>query len=328
MSKVTSTDIAKMAGVSQTTVSAVLNNSTKIRISEETKKKVLEAAHTLGYLKNKIDVSKKVIVMVPTMTNPFYPTVIHYLSEILSDKDLDFVLCCTNKQPEKEEKFIKRINPLETLGIIYTFTPSDYDSLDGLSKSIPIVILGEANYANAVTVALDSYNSGYILAKHLYEKGHRRVAFVSGPINAVSLSRKLRLNGVVDFFAGVGLKECLHTAVASRYDENLDEIGIGYRLSHKTLTENKEITAIIAVNDITAIGAINAIKDLGLSIPQNIAVASFDNIDILKGFTPALTTIDHCLKERCNQAVEILLNGSSSSKITYAPNLIVRASTM
>lgn len=327
MSKVTSTDVANLAKVSQSTVSAVITNNPKIKISEDTRKIVLDAAYSLGYLKDKITILKKVFVIIPTITNPFYTAIISYLSEILSDKNLDLLLCCTNKSKENEANFLKKINPQEILGIIYTFTPSNYENLDALSENIPIVILGESNYNKAVTVALDSYNSGFILAKHLYEKNHRNIAFVSPQIDAISLSRKLRLNGIKDFLKSVNVQNLLTVAIPEKDDEFLDDIEIGYKLANKILTENNNISAIIAVSDIIAVGAINAVKDLGLSIPDSISIASFDNIAILKTFSPSLTTIDHCLKERCTQAVEILFTGCSSNKITYEPNLIIREST-
>ncbi len=333
MAKTTSTDVAKMAGVSQSTVSAVLSNNTKIKISASTRKKVMDAAKELKYgpFSNPVHSIglKEIAVFVPNMDNPYYPRLISYLEDILHENKMTMILCCTGNNPDKEYEQLMQFDTFGISGIIYAYTPTHYVTLKKLSDKQPVIIIGESDHEDIVTVALDSRKAGYLAAKYLYDLGHRKIAFVSGDMNAVSLSRQRRLEGM-NQFVGEHKSEMFGIAVYTTEDKNSprDDIGIGYTMTKKLLNRsNSNITAIVGVNDYTAVGILNAVRDSGLSAPESISVMGFDNIEMTRNISPTLTTVDHCIKERCIQAVEIVQSGSRTNRITYNPVIIENQST-
>ena len=332
MSKVTSTDVANLANVSQSTVSAVLNNSSKVKISPATRKKVLDAAKELSYgpfaKESSAGTLNEVAVFIPAFSNPYYPQLVGCLEEILHENNYSMILCCSGNNPAKENDLLVKFDACEISGIIYAYTPTQYGLLAQLSKKMPVTIIGESDHEEIITVALDSRQAGYIAAKHLYNLGHRKIAFVSGNMESVSLSRKRRLEGMNQFVREHPEMEEILVYTDEDKSEDKDDIGRGYVLAKALLNEsNRENTAIIGVNDYTAIGIVNAIRDSGYSIPSNISVMGFDNIEMANNIAPTLTTIDHCIKERCTQAVDIIKNGSVTRRITYHPVLIERNST-
>lgn len=326
MKKTTSIDVAKLAGVSQTTVSAVLSNNSRIRIAPETKTRVIECAKELSYgpysQKNSAGCLPLVAVFIPTLENPYYANLINHLQNELYLREMSMLLCCTDNDERKEYQLLLQAKSTDLKGVLYGFTPTNSEHIKQYFADVPCVVIGETKNDDLITIDLDSHKAGFMAASFLYGLGHRRIAFVTENPEKVSLSRKKRMEGIYEFADSLSGsdKAIIHT-ISAENSEN------GYRLGEVLSSRFPEVTAVIGVNDRLAVGVMNALQDSGRKIPEEISVMGFDNIEMSQSVTPSLTTIDHCLKERCRQAVEVLTNGCSTYRITYSPVLIERQST-
>ena len=342
MKKVTSCDVARLAGVSQTTVSFVLNNRTDISISEKTRQKVLDAAKQLNYIsgtfsnQSKTGISKTVGLLVPNLSNLYYPMLIQSVQKHLTDEGYNLLICDTNRRETEEKYYLRFFEESGVDGIIFAFTPSDHNYANSLAKRIPMVVLGETDNRYKIdAIELDSVTSGGLIARHLLDLGHKNIAYITTPTNNISLSRSKRLQGIKDEIEAYG-KEIEFTVKTAKFEHEVTdsafETEIGYQLTCELLKET-EITAIIGVNDMLAFGAIQAIRDNGYSVPEDIAVCGFDNLHISKTVSPGITTVDHMISKRCHSAVTTLLDlirnhEKEVVKIVYEPQLIVRKSTV
>jgi len=332
--KVTAQDVARLARVSRATVSLVLTGNATVSISEQTRARVLEAAKTLRY--GPFDRTRfpprpaaYAAVFVPTMANPYYPETLHVVGDLLFQQGYKTLYFCTDKSLDKERQFLRSLDPEDTRMLLYAYTPQEKDLLRKLSESVPVCVLGELNFKlDCIHVALNSFNAGYEVMRHLWEQGHRRICFVSNPVQALSISRQRRMEGILAFGREMGMEGLiLKTAESS---EELDEYDAGYALTKRALREDGNITAVVGVNDVTAIGAVHAILEEGLKIPEDLAVVGFDNSALAQHYNPALTSVDHHLYDRAKLAISTVLDESrafQAQRIVYEPSLIVRASS-
>ena len=194
--KVTAADVAKLAGVSRTTVSLVLTENTSVVLSEPTKKRVIQAAKPLQYgpfsEKRMSPYSKEfAAVILPTLLNPFYPESLNSITSILSDYGYKTLIHCTNKNADSEKAFLKGLDKRSVKMILFTYTPLARETAKAVAGQIPTCVLGELNFSmSCLNIALDSENAGYRTIKHLWESGRRKICFVSNGLNSLSLSRK------------------------------------------------------------------------------------------------------------------------------------------
>lgn len=331
--KVTSIDVAKLAKVSQSTVSFVLNNRTDITISAETRNRVIQAAKTLRYGPYKNPNSEPydyVAVILPTLKNPYYVIMLELLEAEFAKYDIHVLMFCTNKSIKKEKSCLADLSASQVCSIVYTFTPQAVEEAKLLAKSKRLFIIGEIDFEiNASIITLNSKRAGYIMAEYLHSLGHEKMAFISNPINQFSISRKCRLDGICEYLQKAGLPDI---AVYSPPTEDAtdNEVNTGYTETQRVLKENPDVTAIIGVNDYTSLGILNALHDANLSVPNDISVTGFDNIPLMNFFHPTLTTIDHFLPERVKYAVNLISSETFHKQtmiITYDPILIKRNST-
>lgn len=331
--KVTAADVAKLAGVSRTTVSLVLTENTSVVLSEPTKKRVIEAAKQLQYgpfsEKRMSPYAKEfAAVILPTLLNPFYPESLNSITSILSDYGYKTLIHCTNKNADSEKAFLKGLDKRSVKMILFTYTPLARETAKAVAGQIPTCVLGELNFSMpCLNIALDSENAGYWAIKHLWENGRRKICFVSNGLNSLSLSRKKRLDGIKKYAAEVGAADSLFLAIE---DKESDEYETGYRQTLAALAKNPEIDAVIGVNDLVAIGAMNAIRDHGAEVPGDIAVVGFDNSKLASHYTPKLTSVEHHIYDRAKLAIATLLDDkrkTMSKKIIYEPTLVIRESS-
>ena len=338
MPKITTTKIAELAGVSQTTVSAVLNNNSNIKISAQTKAKVLSAAKQLGYKTfNDTGYSGLIAIFIPTLNNPYYAMIIEYCESLLYGQNYFILLCNTHRHTEIEHQLLNMCISKKVDGIIYAFTPTITETINQATTYTPLVVIGDIEEnISADVIGLNSIKAGEMIADHLVKLGHTNIAYVSGPTHSFSLSRQTRLQGIKNYMHRCNLLSNLNISIYNNEhdsSDNIFELEVGYKLTKELLKSNPRPTAIIAANDMTAVGTINAIHEMNLSVPEDISVCGFDNIMISENISPKLTTIDHCLQMRCKQAISILLerkkgiDNSGSYKIVYDPILVVRNST-
>lgn len=337
--KVTTNDIAKAAGVSQATVSLVLNNNTKISISSETRALVLKTAEKLGYKFKKrgksIDQSTVVGLLVPTLSNLYYPFLAQNVESYAKTLGLTIVMQNTMRSEESEMRSFNYLRSIGVKGIISLFTPKA-----PIPEDIPCVVVGEKPSNMEVdTVKLNSFVSGQVAAEHLISLGHQDIAFVSTPFTNITEARNNRKDGILSKMEEAGLGERLHVFVDEEEEnDNLDstyEFDCGERLTERLLKECPHCTAIIAVNDMTAMGCISALNRHKVRIPEDMAICGFDNLYLDQLMSPQLTSVDQMAFHGCKVGLGILLEKmknlskeESSVYLEYKPKLYVRGSTV
>ena len=343
MKKPTMNDVAKLAGVSQSTVSFVLNNS-PITISDEVKQRIFNAVDALGYkkrakAKNFSKLTNKVIVLlIPNASNYFYMELVKNISHFVTEKKYRLIVINTNRSVSDEQYYLKLLSSANSksqiAGIIYGFTPSILDVPQSVIENIPLVVIGEmTNHPNISLVSLDSLVSGSMVADYLLNLNHTDIVFITSPTQSISLSRERRLNGIERAIEGKGILTVLRGSKESEFDTANYEIEIGYQLTMDYFKRKKTTaTAFIGANDMIVFGIIKALNEMRIAIPEQVSVCGFDNILFSSLTNPSLTTVDHCTYWRCGMAVDILVNEIESkfpapSKINCDPVLIVRNSS-
>ncbi len=343
MRKLTSKDVAKLAGCSQTTVSFVLNNKQDISISDETRQKVLEAAKELNYVPNqfakglKTNKSNLIGLIVPNMINPYFPSIIQKFEEYAATKGYNIITCNSHRQPERERIQHDLLIEKSVDGIIYTFTPQHPENIQNLSGRTKLIVFGEFDPdCDLNMICYDGYTEGQQLVEHLISLGHRKICYITPPFSKSFRSRERRLNGIIDKMKEYGCQDDLIVRIASsntHMSETPFEFEIGYNLTEEVLNKTK-VTAIIGMNDMIALGAMDYIfNNTKYSIPGDISLCGFDDIYLGNMFHPKLTTVNHNLTAGCQLTVDKLLDLIENShrqsqviKIDYLSKIVVRDS--
>lgn len=339
MKKVSSTDVARLAGVSQSTVSFVLNGKKDMSISKETRERVLEAAQQLNYIHRPTHRSHKPKdlvfgIMVPNLSNLYYANFAQSVELYAREQNIRTIICNTTRSPEMEELYVKYLIKHGVDGIIYAFTPNIDKEL-----SIPVVVVGESVNTPYSLISLDSYQSGQMIAEHLYQLGHRKICVISSPTHpkSISSSRQARLKGILDKFDEYGSRDKVIVCVDPEEHEDIEwtyETMIGQQYADEMMGKHPDITAFVGINDMIAHGILSTLQRRGLRVPEDVAVCGFDNSSLAIISSPQLTSIDHYVVHRGCMAVNFLKDfnlGREKSLdpvvMNYRPKLIVRGST-
>lgn len=327
-------DVAKLAGVSLSTVSIVLSNSDKF-VSEEQRRKVLDAAENLGYklpLK-KIFTQKTIAVILPVVTSSFFSNVLNGIEGTISqDKNL-LLFYNSNYNFEKEMASLKTLRKQSLSGIILnSICDPDREeeylrwlNEEFVEKGIPVVLLEKKlESKNFYCIYIENYKYAYLATKHLIDKGHKRIAHIAG--NDMMLHSFERLNGYRTALEDAGIV----------YDPELVQKGdftpySGYMAARNLLEILSDFTAVFSANDQMAIGAIKAIKAIGKNVPRDIAVVGFDNLSVSSLIEPALSTINVPTYQMGRIAAKIVLEAFEGKECTRMnkldTNLIIRRSS-
>jgi DNA-binding LacI/PurR family transcriptional regulator len=195
---------------------------------------------------------------------------------------------------------------------------------------LPVVAIAGHRHMEGVTnVVLDHHRAAELSLQHLYDLGHRNIAFMRG--QPYSSDSDARWQGIVDVARDLGL--AIRPELTIQLEKDLTSPELGYPVVQQLLQNHRGFTACLSFNDIAAIGSIRALHDVGLRVPQDVSVVGFDDIKEAAFQTPSLTTIRQPLHEMGALAVKILLeqlnalNGKESRQVAVAPELIVREST-
>ena len=353
--KTTSVEVAKLAGVSQTTVSLILNGNTKSSFSEETKQRVYKAARELNYTlpihkDAEAAATKIILLLIPTLSNQFYAELVQTLQQYSDTLGYRMIVCNTFRKKELEKFYLEQFSNTLASGIIYTFLPNFPEEVIYLSRKIPVVLIGEKTESLPIcSIELKNRTAGIMIAEHLYSLGHRHLTFISTPTNQLTLSRSQRLEGLQQGLRACGKRDncsvSIDTLIAAanmERDSALDsppyEFQIGKTLTEEFLNKKSRSTALIGANDMIAFGILAALQEQGCKVPEDYSVCGFDNIFTSSIISPQLTTIDHRLIARCRSAVDLISQIDTShnhlprdvllaDRIEYTPRLVVRNST-
>lgn len=271
----------------------------------------------------------------PTLSNLYYPFLAQNVESYAKTLGLTIVMQNTMRSEASEMQCFNYMRSIGVKGILSLFTPKA-----PIPEDIPFVIVGEKTSNMEVdTVNLNSYVSGEVAADHLISLGHKDIAFISTPFSNITAARNNRKDGILSKMKEAGLGDRLHILVDEEEEnDNLDstyEFDCGVRLTERLLKECPECTAIIAVNDVTAMGCISALNQHNVRIPEDMAICGFDNLYLDKLMTPQLTSVDQMAFHGCKVGLGVLLEKmknlskeESSVFLEYKPKLYVRGSTV
>src|SRR6266702_1804676 len=333
--------LAEHLELSQTTVSLVLNSSPSAKsIPEETRKRVIEAAERLNYRPNyfarslRQSRSMSVGVLAPDLSEGYFTRVMSGVVQELTAAHYFYFTACHVWKRELIEKYPRMLVERAVDGFLLLNTQADQ-----ISVPVPVVaISAHSAVENVTNIVLDHHQAVESAMLHLRDLGHRRIAFMRGPraipdseyrwqsIQQVAQEIDLRIDPAhvirIDA-AGWSMKAGYHPMAPE----------IGYKPMQALLEKTRDFTAIFCFNDIAAIGAIRALKDAGCSVPGDVSVVGFDDIQSAAYSTPSLTTVRQPLLEMGRRGAEVLLERIANrekpfpAEIVMEPELVVREST-
>jgi LacI family transcriptional regulator len=333
--------LAEHLGLSQTTISLVLNNSPSAKsIPQETRNRVTEAAERLNYRPNyfarslRQSRSMSVGVLAPDLSEGYFTRVMSGVVQELTEAHYFYFTACHDWKRELIEKYPRMLVERAVDGFLLLNTTAEH-----LDVPVPVVAISAHSAAENVTnIVLDHHLAVQQALTHLYQLGHRRIAFMRGP-RAIPDS-EFRWKSIQQVACELNLK--LDPAHVIRIDSAAWSMKagyhpmapeIGYKPMQALLKKTRDFTAIFCFNDIAAIGTIRALKDAGLSVPGDVSVVGFDDILSAAYYTPSLTTVRQPLAEMGKRGAQVLLERIANrekeypSEIVMAPELVIREST-
>ena len=352
--KVTSSDVARKAGVSQSTVSMVLNKKYNVSFSKDVVHKVEEAARELGYelpkrkRKKENKREKLLVVLCPNLTNPYYVMLLQGIESRATEQGFGLFVCNTQRNLELEERYLKMMPSLNPQGVIYTCNPSRcfMPIVEEMSERIPFAIINNQNEKLDVdAVELDNSKLGRIMARHLLELGHRHVAYIAPPLTVRQKQRSKRVEGFLKEFKDAGLGEnVIIKAANEQIDKDIpgidSEYRIGYDLTKELLAEYHNLTAIVGLNDMIAFDILDALYDEKYRVPGDMSVMGCDNTLFARMHNISLTTIEHFVIYKGRDACDIIMKKIKTRDkqysemepvsiyhVEYEPRIVTRGTT-
>jgi len=322
--KITIKDVANIANVSITTVSRVSNGSKGV--SAKTRRRVLNAIKELGYSPSamasglKTRLSKSIGIAVPDTIGDFYGEVINGIESVATENEYNLIISLNHHIVKEELSAVNFFKAKKVDGAILVTTSGDDDYISFLiEEGFNIVLLDRDPHGLKVdTVKIDNFRGGYIATEHLLNLGHSNILFIKG-VPYIDSSKE-RFNGYKKALKDKGIK--LNNDFILSGDFLVDS---GYLSVKRYLEENGlNFTAIFAANDQMAIGAIKALNDKGIVVPDEVSIVGFDNSYISPYVIPPLTTIKQRREEMGKVAAELLLDRiSSQNKKERTPRQII-----
>jgi LacI family transcriptional regulator len=311
-------DVARESGYSASTVSIVLNNAPLSRyIPGNTKDLIQTAARRLGYRPNPLARSLRsqrsniVGVMVFDILDPFCTPILRGLENALYQSNYLSLLADAHNEPHRFERYLEMLldRRVEGLIVIANWLVTDIKVLADLTeRQVPTVIAGRAfEIDNVSTVSVDNEGGAGLALEHIYRLGHREIAFLRGPKALASSGQ--RWKGIRSFAQSAGLR--LDARRVAELPESLDpnsSFEAGAQLTTELLRQGKPFTALMAYDDVTALGALRALKMKGLRVPEDCSVVGFDDVAQAGLSVPSLTTVRQPMEAMGSMSVGILLD--------------------
>jgi LacI family transcriptional regulator len=321
-------EVARLAKVSTATVSRTINGSDKV--TPETKERVQRAIEELKFYPNTwaralgSGRSSLYGLIISDITNPFFPELVKSFEDIAVQYGQDVLVANTNYDPARIELCVTRMLQRKVDGVAIMTSEMDARLITELqSREIPLVFL-DTGKAEALTsnIVVD-YAAGVDAAvEHIVSLGHTKIAFISGPMNLRSARvRREAFAGCLER-RGIG---------AGLTEEGNHQVDGGHQAMARMLERKERPTAVLASNDMTAIGALGAIHERGLRVPEDISIVGFDDIQISAFTQPALTTVrlsrDEIARVAFRALYSIRQDGGKGAEYAVRPTLVVRKST-
>lgn len=325
-------DVVERVGVSPTAVSLVLNNRPN-KISEETKKRIFEAAEELDYQPNHAarslatKTTNTIGVIIPDIGNAFFSEAVRTIQTELSKHNYDMLLCNSEEKFENDLKYLKLFANRNVDGVILTMSSEsmNLENQKEINKvietyKVPVVLFDRYIEGNQSKVFVDNLLGGYDVARHLLDNGHKNIGVITGPMNLNSSSD--RLEGTIKAFKEEGLKVDERNIVQGNYDMETGREGA------RKLIGN--VSAIFAFNDLQAYGVIEVAKSMGVRIPEDLSLVGFDDIFYSRILDTQLTTVRQPIVEMSKNLCDTLLSLMKEEKdiinIPMKAELVIRNS--
>lgn len=350
--KVTAKDVAKLAGVSTATVSMILNGQGEGKFPQKTCQKVLDACRELGYKKGghflKANIAEKVVIaIIPSYTNSYYVETVEAMQKRAKELGYSILTFNTFQEMEQEAIVLQICSQFSVAGIIYLYPLENGILLQQMDWKLPTVHIYDKDiYMDIDILERDSHRVGYAIGEYLIKLGHEKVAFITSSMKTKQLARIRRFEGIKEVFREYGFDDEKCVIACSPDTENLgmkvipEGYDLGYLLMRRLLEREEEVTAIVAVNDVIAVGVMDAITEAGKKIPQDYSVCGCDNINMARFRGISLTAVDSYSVQSGRTAVDMLVKKieggadlkmgdgpSEISRIEYFPKIMIRNST-
>ncbi len=323
---ITINDIAKMANVSISTVSRVLNG--KGRVGKEKREEILKIAKELNYVPNyhaRCMINESVFTVgfiTPDITNPFFSELTRGIEIGILGKAL-LILMNSFRDPKTEEEMAERLKTSGTKGIIFGNSRVEDSFVSYISKFLPVVVFDKEYESEKIaSVLLDNSYGAFKATKHLLDNGCRNVIHFGGTDEL--LVSVQRANGYKEAMKQAGLTPRIFKI---GYDEKA-----GYKKAKEIVEKREKVDGIFCMNDLVAIGAMKALKEGGLKIPQDVAIVGFDDTNLCDYVSPSLTSIRQPAEEMGKSAATMLIDviegRCNVRKYVFSPTLVVRESSL
>jgi LacI family transcriptional regulator len=327
-------DVAAAARVHPATASRALNPGTRLLVSEETARRVTEAAERLGYRPNPVARSLRtrrshtIGVLIPDLNNPLFPPIVRGLEDRLAEHGYVALIGNTDGDLTRERMVFDQMRARHVDGfVLATATARSPVLAEAAEADLPVVLMNRTAQGYPFSsVAVDNEQGERAAVAHLAALGHTRIGHIAGPQEISTGSSRLR--GFLEGMRAHGLAADESQIVyASGY--SMEE---GVRCGRELLAANGDLTAIAAANDMLAVGCYSALDDLGLRCPEDVSVIGFNDMPFIDRLRPPLSTVRFPHYQLGTEAAKLLLeridSGEGPVKILYlAPELVARGST-
>ncbi|MFL5695183.1 MAG: substrate-binding domain-containing protein [Ktedonobacteraceae bacterium] len=327
-------EVAKQAGVSLGTVSNVLNRPEIV--AEETRKRVLQVIEEIGFVRNgsarqlRAGQSQYLGLMVLDVSNPFFTEVARGVEDVANEAGFVVILCNSDDSFEKESHYLHVLEEQRARGVLITPVQNDTGYLQYMrQRGISIVLLDRSSRSRDIcSVAVDDVRGGELAAAHLLEQGHKRFAFVNGPLTIRQCTDRRR-----------GARRAVRNAGLNP-DQAILEITVpmlnakeGEACVDKLLATSIKPTAVFCANDLLALGVMRGLHQQGITIPGDFALVGYDDVEFASMLSTPLTSVRQPKYQLGRTAAELLLDEAINpsqhehKQVIYQPELIVRESS-
>lgn len=320
-------DIARISGYGVSTVSRALNGHPDI--CEETRKKIEQVVKEYGFVPNsnarrlKQTAGKNVLVIVKGTSNMFFPSVVEEMQSAAERQKINLAFHYIDERADEVADAIRLENEHKPLGIIFLGGNAENFKNKFSVIAAPSVLCtvdgSELDFSNLSSVSVNDIESGFAAVDYLFDCGHKKIGFIGGSeVGSYPASKRFR--GSIEAMEKRGVEYKSEYFVPARFS-----LESGYNAAKELLNRQNGITAIFAMSDIMAIGAMRAILDMGYRIPEDCSIIGFDGIPMTEFLNPRLTTLKQPVKKLAEISVDLLTNLMENSKnehITLPARLI------
>lgn len=320
-------DIARRAGVSHSTVSRALAGSSLV--NDQTRARIAQLAREMGYTPSAVARAmstrrtRTVGIVVTTIADPFVAEVVRGVEETALDRGYNVILCESSDDPEREVSAVRTLRERWVDAVIVTASRvgSFYAQLAEIQ--VPVVLINNQQPGEySFSVRNDDLVGGRLVGRYLLALGHRRIGYISG--HTAATSSQLRLQGCQNALREAGVSIPPDWIVSGD-----GKPGGGLRAAQRLFEKPEHPTAVFCYNDQTAMGALRALKSMGLLVPQDISLVGYDDIAAAFYLDPPLTTVGQAKYELGQRAMDMalaLISGQEVHDVLIKPELVVRKS--